>query len=361
MSTSIRRRFSAVVGVMLVAALLPAALSGFQLQQVSIAISYAIAILGLNLLMGFAGQICLAQGTLFGVGAYVTAILNATYGVHPLATLPAAAVLTALAGLVVGLPALRLQGLQLAIITFGVAAAFPQLLLKLGSWTGGVSGLPIDSLEPPEFLADVPELWLYLISVGCAGVAALIVGLVLIGDVGRAVRAQRDNAQIAEALGVNLTKTKLWAFAISSALAGLGGGVFAILNGFISPQSFLAPLSITIVIGSIVGGSTSIIGAFVGGLFITFVPTWTSNVNLALGNVIYALALIGIMLLARGGVAGLLERFTAALTRGPTPTPKLDQPANQGGIHETRSKFAQDADDGGDDFIGRRYRLGEGR
>lgn len=322
MNKSVVHTASTIVGFLLVAALLPVFLSGFQLQQVSVAISYAIAILGLNLLMGFAGQICLAQGTLFGIGAYVTAILNATYGVHPLATLPAAAAVTALAGLIVGLPALRLQGLQLAIITFGVAAAFPQLLLKLGTWTGGVSGLPIDSLEPPEFLAENPELWLYLVSLGCACVAAMIVRLVLVDDVGRALRAQRDSSQIAEALGVNLTKTKLWAFAISSALAGLGGGVFAILNGFISPQSFLAPLSITIVIGSIVGGSTSIVGAFIGGLFITFVPTWTSNISLALGNVIYALALIGIMLLARGGVVGLLERFTAALALRSNPTGK---------------------------------------
>ncbi|MDX8479884.1 branched-chain amino acid ABC transporter permease [Mesorhizobium sp. VK24D] len=322
------RRAATIIGFVLVAALLPALLSGFQLQQVSVAISYAIAILGLNLLMGFAGQICLAQGTLFGIGAYVTAILNATYGSHPLAALPAAAAVTALAGLIVGLPALRLQGLQLAIITFGVAAAFPQLLLKLGTWTGGVSGLPIDFLEPPAFLADNSELWLYLMTLACAGVAAIIVSLVLAGDVGRALRAQRDSSQIAEAFGVNLVKTKLWAFAISSALAGLGGGVFAILNGFISPQSFLAPLSITIVIGSIVGGSTSIVGAFVGGLFITFVPTWTSNINLALGNVIYALALIGIMLLARGGVAGLLDRFTAALTTRSNPNGKAGQSAN---------------------------------
>lgn len=328
MSNSVPRTAATIAGFVVVAALLPAFLSGFQLQQVSVAISYAIAILGLNLLMGFAGQICLAQGTLFGIGAYVTAILNATYGIHPLAALPAAAAVTALTGLVVGLPALRLQGLQLAIITFGVAAAFPQLLLKLGTWTGGVSGLPIDSLEPPAVLADYPELWLYLVSLGCAGVAAMIVRLVLVGDVGRALRAQRDSSQIAEALGVNLTKTKLWAFAISSALAGLGGGVFAILNGFISPQSFLAPLSITIVIGSIVGGSTSIVGAFVGGLFITFVPTWTSNINLALGNVIYALALIGIMLLARGGVAGLLERLTAVLTTRSNPNGKTGQSTN---------------------------------
>lgn len=291
------------------AILLPIVLPSSLLPQISIAIAYGIAVLGLNLLMGFAGQLCLAQGTLFGVGAYVTAILNVNFGIHPLLTLPAAMVISAIAGLAVGLPALRLQGLQLAIITFGVSAAFPQLLLKLGSVTGGVSGLSIDLLDTPAFLRDNSDLWLYLIALACAGIAVLIVFLMLSGDTGRSLRAQRDNAQIAEALGVNLTKTRLWAFAVSSALAGLGGGVFAILNGYISPQSFLAVLSINLVIGSIVGGSTSLIGAFLGGLFMVFVPSWASEINLALGDIIYGSALIAIMLVARKGITGFIGKL----------------------------------------------------
>ncbi|MGZ2459989.1 branched-chain amino acid ABC transporter permease [Rhizobium sp. IY2] len=299
----------------IVAILIPVFVPGYALQQVAIAIAYAIAILGLNLLMGFAGQICLAQGTLFGVGAYVTAILNATYGISPLVTLPVSAAVAAVVGLAIGLPALRLQGLQLAIVTFGIAAAFPQLLLKMGSLTGGVSGLPIDALEPPSFMPDNPELWLYIISLTCAGIGALLVSLMLFGDNGRALRAQRDNPQIAQALGINLIRTRLWAFAASSALAGLGGGVFGIISGFISPESFLAILSINIVIGSIVGGVTSIVGAFLGGLFMVFVPTWASDINLSLGNLIYGLALILIMMVARNGVTGFIEKWLSMTFR----------------------------------------------
>lgn len=299
----------------IVAILIPVFAPGYALQQVAVAIAYAIAILGLNLLMGFAGQICLAQGTLFGIGAYVTAILNATYGIPPLATLPVSAAVAAVIGLVIGLPALRLQGLQLAIVTFGIAAAFPQLLLKMGSLTGGVSGLPIDAPETPEIMTDTPELWLYLIALACAGIGALLVSLMLFGDVGRALRAQRDNPQIAQALGVNLTRTRLWAFAASSALAGLGGGVFAIISGFVSPESFLAILSINIVIGSIVGGVTSVVGAFVGGLFMVFVPSWASDINLSLGNLIYGLALILVMMVARNGVTGFIEKWLSVIFR----------------------------------------------
>jgi branched-chain amino acid transport system permease protein len=295
--------------------LIPTFVPSYALQQVCVAIAYAIAIMGLNLLMGFAGQICLAQGTLFGVGAYVTAILNSTYSIHPLATLPISAAVTAAVGLVIGLPALRLQGLQLAIVTFGIAAAFPQLLLKMGAITGGVSGLPIDALEAPGWLGVGPEAWLYFISLCCAGLGALLVSLILFGDVGRALRAQRDNAQIAEALGVNLTRTRLWAFAVSSALAGLGGGIFAMISGFVSPESFLAILSINIVIGSIVGGVTTIVGAFLGGLFMVFVPTWASDINLSLGNLIYGLALIVIMMVARNGVIGFIEKWLSMILK----------------------------------------------
>jgi branched-chain amino acid transport system permease protein len=306
-----------------VAVVAPACLPAFLLFEISIAMSYGIAVLGLNMLMGFAGQICLAQGALFGFGAYVAAILNATYGIAPLATLPFAAVLTAVAGLLVGLPALRLQGLQLAIITFGVAAAFPQLLLKLGWLTGGVSGLPVDPLDAPALLQDNPALWPYLVTVVCGAAAIAVAKLALCGGVGRAMRAQRDNPLIAVAFGVNLTRIRLGTFALSSALAGLGGGVFALLNGFVTPQSFLAPLSINIVIGSIIGGSTSTVGAIVGGLFIVFVPKWASQLNLALGDIIYGVALISVMMMARDGVTGLFTKLFAAVRPilGATPSP----------------------------------------
>lgn len=322
-------RISSIVkwGLVAVAVLVPLWFPDFLLFEMSIVLSYGIAILGLNLLMGHAGQICLAQGALFGLGAYVTAMLNTHFGMPPLVTLPIAVLATGLVGIVIGLPALRLQGLQLAIITFGIAAAFPQLLLKLKVATGGVSGLPIDLLDTPRLLAERPETWLYLVCLACAAAAVLVVAQLLRGDVGRMLRAQRDNPVIGEALGINLTRARLSAFAVSSCFAGLGGGLFAILNGFVSPQSFLAMLSVSIVIGSIVGGATSIAGAFIGALFIVFVPSWTSGASAGLGNIIYGLALIVMMMVARNGIAGLASSLVAVIMRS-APRTSLSNKSN---------------------------------
>ncbi|WP_018236903.1 branched-chain amino acid ABC transporter permease [Ensifer sp. BR816] len=300
----------------LVAALLglPLFVPDFLLFEISIAVSYGIAILGLNLLLGFTGQICLAQGALFGVGAYTTAILNVSFGWDPVATLPFAAISAGLIGVIIGLPALRLQGLQLAIITFGVASAFPQLLLKMDTLTGGVTGLATDQPFAPKWFPGSQEAWLYGLSLICAAISIVVVTRLLRGDTGRMMRALRDNPVIAEALGVNLTKGRLAAFAVSSALAGLGGGLFCILNGFISPQSFLPMKSIDILIGGIVGGITSIAGAFIGALFVVFVPGFTTDINPALGGLIYGLCLIGMMMIARQGIAGLrMEKLPAAI------------------------------------------------
>ncbi|KOF13879.1 branched-chain amino acid ABC transporter permease [Ensifer adhaerens] len=288
-----------------VALCLPVLAPDFMLFEFSIAVSYGIAILGLNLLLGFSGQICLAQGALFGIGAYTTAIFNVNFGMDPIVTLPFAAIVTSLIGVLIGLPALRLQGLQLAIVTFGVASAFPQLLLKMDSITGGVTGLAIDQPMAPRWFPGSQELWLYGLSLICAAASVFMLSRLLRGDTGRLLRALRDNPLVAESLGVNLTKGRLAAFAASSALAGLGGGLFCILNGFISPQSFLPMKSIDILIGGIVGGITSMAGAFIGAVFIVFVPGWTTAINPALGGLIYGLCLIAMMMVARQGIAGL--------------------------------------------------------
>ncbi|ASY66487.1 Branched-chain amino acid transport system permease protein LivM (plasmid) [Sinorhizobium sojae CCBAU 05684] len=293
---------------------LPLTVPDFLLFEFSIAVSYGIAVLGLNLLLGFTGQICLAQGALFGVGAYTTAILNVNFGWDPVATLPVSAIVTGSVGVLLGLPALRLQGLQLAIITFGVACAFPQLLLKMDGLTGGVTGLATDQPFAPKWFAGSQEAWLYGLTLICAAVSVLIVRRLLRGDTGRLMRAVRDNPVIAEAMGINLVKGRLAAFAVSSALAGLGGGLFCILNGFISPQSFLPMKSIDILIGGIVGGITSIAGAFIGAVFVVFVPGVTTDISPALGGLIYGLCLIGMMMVARQGIAGLrIDKLKAAV------------------------------------------------
>ncbi|WP_082517459.1 branched-chain amino acid ABC transporter permease [Variovorax sp. Root318D1] len=317
------KTFSPWLALLLLAAVAPAVLPKFLLLQLSMALCFALAILGLNLLLGFAGQVCLAQGALFAVGAYTTAILSAQAGWHPLATLLPAAGAAALAGLAIGLPALRLGGLQLAIVTFGVAVLVPQLILKFDRLTQGVTGISFDAPVPPRWLPATQDVWLYGI---CVAAVALCMGLamrVLRGDTGRSLRAMRDNELIACSMGVHLVRLRLSAFALSSAFAGLGGGLYAILNGYVSPQSFLAAKSIEILIGAIVGGIASLPGALLGALFVVFVPEWTADLSPALGGLIYGACLIGMMLVARDGLAGLAARGFARWRKSFFPTRPL--------------------------------------
>lgn len=305
---------------------LPAVLPQFLLLQLSLTLTYAMAILGLNLLLGFSGQVCLAQGAFFACGAYTTAILAAKYGFDPLVTLPIAAVVTGCAGVLIGLPALRLGGLQLAILTFGIAMVVPQLILKLDRFTNGVTGISIDQPRPPLWLKVGGEVWLYWLCVAGAAACVAVMVRMLRGDTGRSLRALRDNPMIAESLGVDLTGTRLAVFAVSSGFAGLGGGLYAIVNAYISPQSFLAAKSIEIIIGAIVGGVASISGAFLGALFVLFVPEWTAAINPAVGGLIYGAFLIAMMLLARTGLVGLVVQGARALTSRRTLRAFLSRP-----------------------------------
>lgn len=290
---------------------LPAVLPQFLLLQISLTLTYAMAILGLNLLLGFSGQVCLAQGAFFACGAYTTAILAAKYGIDPLLTLPLAALVTGFVGVLIGLPALRLGGLQLAIVTFGIAMVVPQLVLKLDKFTNGVTGISIEQPKPPAWFGASVEVWLYCLCVAGAAICVAVMIRMLRGDTGRMLRALRDNPLIAESLGINLTRTRLAVFAVSSGFAGLAGGLYAIVNAYISPQSFLAAKSIEILIGAIVGGIASISGAFLGAIFVVFVPEWTAEINPAVGGLIYGLCLIAMMLLARDGLVGLLVKAPA--------------------------------------------------
>jgi len=294
---------------LVVAAALPLLLPKFLVLQLSVALTFALAILGLNLLLGFAGQVCLAQGALFACGAYTTAILVTKAGWDPLLTLPMAVGVAALAGVVIGLPALRLGGLQLAIVTFAVAVVVPQLILKFDRLTNGVTGISFDAPQPPAWLPVSVDVWLYAICVLAAALCVRLTFRMLGGDTGRALRAMRDDTLIARSLGVDLVRVRLFAFAVSSAFAGLGGGLYAILNGYVSPQSFLAAKSIEILIGAIVGGIGSVSGAFLGALFVVFIPEWTADLSPALGGLIYGACLIVMMLVARDGLVGLLARL----------------------------------------------------
>ena len=170
--------------------------------------------------------------------------------------------------------------------------------------------LPIDAPETPAWL-DLTWSEALCDLIVLRGIRDTV-ALMLFRDVGRALRAQRDNRANRRSLGVSLTRTRLWAFVGSSALAGLGGGVFAIISGFISPGHSWRPVD-QHRDQQHRQRSNDIVGAFLGGLFMVFVPTWASDINLSLGNLIYGLALITVMMVARNGVIGFIEKWLSVI------------------------------------------------
>jgi len=263
--------------------------------------------------MGFNGQISVAHGVFFAVGGYTTAIFMTRYGMNYLATLPFAVAIAALLGFVVGVPALRWQGLPLAFITFGLAVLGPPLALKLEPITKGATGISMPKPEVPTWFPGNQDTFIYALCLLGIAICVLIAWRLTSGDTGRSLRAVRDNPLIAESLGVNLTKVRLAAFTTSAGFAGFGGGLFAIVNAYVSPESFQMTKSFDFLVGAIVGGITSISGAFIGALFVVFLPDWSADMNIALSGLIYGGAMVAMMLVARDGVVGLLGSLSRAL------------------------------------------------
>lgn len=311
------RRLLPWANVLLVfgAALLAFVVSDYRLFQFTMVIVYALAILGLALVTGFNGQISLGHGAFYAVGAYVTAILMSLYDVPYWATLPVSAAVCAVIGFLVGLPALRLGGLYLALTTFALAVATPQLLkYKLfEGWTGGVQGLVILKPDPPFDIPINADQWLYLFTLA-VGVAMFVLAANLVrGRIGLAMRAIRDHPLAAEATGIDVALFKTRTFAASAMFTGVAGSLGAVAVGFVAPDSFTVFLSITLFVGLVVGGVASVAGPVFGGLFIAFLPNIAEEVSKAAPGAVYGLVLIAFMYLLPSGVAGglgrLLRRF----------------------------------------------------
>jgi branched-chain amino acid transport system permease protein len=312
---------NAVVAVVLwlAAALLPVVLfSDYHLFQMTMVVVYAIAILGLAILTGFNGQISLGHGAFYAIGAYVTAILMSGYDVPYWATLPVSAIVCAAVGFLIGLPALRLGGLYLALTTFALAVAVPQLLKHnaLEPWTGGVQGLVIDKPDPPFGLDLSPDAWLYLFSLFIGGVLFLLAWNVVRGRIGRAMMAIRDHALAAEAMGIDIALLKTRTFALSAMYTGIAGSLGAIVVQFVAPDSFGIFVSIYFFVGLVIGGVSSIGGAIFGGLFIEFVPNLAEKVSKAAPGAVYGVILIAMMFLMPGGAAGFVATLFARFRRG---------------------------------------------
>ena len=320
MSKPISRKWVWFWSALLLVALLvlPFLVKNYRVFQFNLVLVYAVAILGLNMLTGFNGQISLGHGAFYAFGAYTAAILMDKLGVPYWATLPVAFVVCFVFGFLVGFPALRLAGHYLALATFALALAVPQLLKykKIEGMTGGVQGIVLTKPEPPfafRFL-DQPfsaDRWLYYFTLAVAALMFLLAWNLLRGRVGRALIAVRDHPIAATAMGINLPVFKSMTFGTSAGITGLAGALGAIVVAFVSPDSFTVNLSIFLLVGVVVGGLASIPGAIFGGIFIQFVPNIADEISKSAPAAIYGMVLIGFMYLLPMGVMGGIYKFWA--------------------------------------------------
>ena len=306
------------LALLLVAAcVLPFLVSNYRVFQFTLVLVYAIALLGLNMLTGYNGQISLGHGAFYAIGAYVAAILMDKFGVPYWATIPAAGAVCLGVGFLFGLPALRLEGAYLALATFALGVAMPQILKYKGfeHWTGGVQGIVIVKPEPPEWSGMTQDQWLYFVVLVCT-VALFIIGWnILRGRMGRAMVAIRDQPIAAQAMGVNTALIKSLTFGVSAMYTGIAGALGAIVIQFVAPDSFNVFLSITLVVGVVIGGLASIPGAIYGALFIQFVPNLADQISKAAPWAIWGVSLIVFMYVMPSGVAGFIRIVIGRLRR----------------------------------------------
>jgi branched-chain amino acid transport system permease protein len=272
-----RIKLSAFVFGVLVLVVLPFVLTDFRTVQLATVGAYFIAILGLDVVTGHSGQISLGHGAFMAVGAYTTAILMANHGVRDLWTIPIAAGVAGVIGLLAGVPALRLSGLYLALATFGIAVVLPTILKKFDHFTGGSTGItlfgkPAQTGHGVGVWGLTNNQWLYALTWTIGAVVFLIAWWLLDSRFGRSLRAIRDSEIAAVASGVNRAKYKVLAFGVSAAFAGVAGALFAINVAYVAPDTFPIQLSLYLLVGAVVGFFGSIWGAVLGALLIQFLP-----------------------------------------------------------------------------------------
>ncbi len=311
---------------------IPLITTDYRTFQYTLALVYAIAILGLNLLTGFSGQISLGHGAFYALGAYTAAIMMDRWELPYFLTLPVAGFLCLGIGFVFGFPAARLRGHYLALATFALAVAVPQILKYdlFEGWTGGVQGIVIIKPDAPFGLPLSQDQWLYYFTLAVVVLLYIFAANLLNSRSGRALVAIRDQSVAASAMGVNVPIYKSLAFGISAGYTGIAGALGAIVVQFVAPDSFNFLVSIILVVGMVVGGLASIWGAVIGGLFIQFVPNIAEEISKAAPWAIYGVILISLMYLMPRGAAGLASTLgTWIMARsGQIPAMGLDkQPA----------------------------------
>ena len=339
------------------------------ITRVTKSISFMVAILGLQVVAGFTGQLSLGQGFFFGTGAYIAAWLVADHNWAWFTSLLVVVPVCFLFGLLFGIPALRIKGLYLALVTLGLAAIFPSLIKLdvLLPYTGGAAGKQVDSdFIPPSWLPldaivdalhTIPlvgqyfgdgeglsskqeqRVWTFFLMTILAVICFKMVSNLIKSRPGRAIRAIRDNETSAAVNGMSLAFNKVMSFGVASALGGVGGMIYVAELGIASEGDFTQLISILFVVGMVVGGVGTLSGAVVGGLVIAFIPDWASSTqNLPLvperwlqgptGGLILGIGLIVVTFVLPGGVVSGIRQIRGRIVQVIPQTPELAMSAS---------------------------------
>jgi len=295
----------------------PVFVKNFIIFQMTMLLIYGLAVLALNILTGGSGQFSLGQSAFYAVGAYTTAVLMEHFNVNYALTLPIAGVVCFGFGFLFGQPALRLSGVYLALATFALAIAIPQVLKSsvVEHWTGGVQGIVIIKPDAPFGLPLNSDQWLYLFTVLTAIVMYVCAANLVKSRTGRALIAIRDHPVAASAMGINVSLYKSLTFGVSALYTGVAGALGAIAIAFVAPDSFTFSLAVALFVGLVVGGVASIPGTIVGGFFVLFVPNIAEHFSKGLAGAVYGVILLLIIFVMPMGAAGLGRLITGKLMR----------------------------------------------
>lgn len=309
-----------LLAVLAIAIAAPFFAGNFLIFQLTLMLIYAIAILGLNILTGINGQFSLGHGAFYAIGAYTAAIMMDQFGIGYFWTLPVAGITCFISGFLFGLPALRLEGVYLALATFALAVVTPQLfkLTPFEYWTSGVMGIVIAKPEAPFGLSLNPDQWLYFLTLAVGLIAFVCANNLVSSRTGRALMAIRDNPIAARSMGINTSLYKSLAFGVSALYTGIAGALGAIVVQFISPDLFTFTLSVALVVGLVVGGVGWLPGALVGGAFIMFLPNIAESFSKGLSGAVYGVILILLMYAMPTGFGGLLKAGMKLITNRQT-------------------------------------------
>lgn len=299
----------AVIAVLII--LWGSGLDAFNQGQLTRVAIFAIAIAGLNVATGYIGLLSVGHSAFFGLGAYTTGVLVVKYEWDPLATIPAALLLCFVVGLLVGLPALRIRGLYLAMVTLAFGVAFPEIIAHFDDLTGGAEGMTIrrQQLRPPEwsgFTLGERTQWLYWLCVVVLLVTMLVIHTIVRSRYGRAMIAVRENEIAASSSGINIAVMKTTAFGVSGAITGVGGSLFAMYIGSLFAEgSFTLLAGITLLIGLVIGGEATRLGPLLGALAVVYVPYYTADIGQGQSSaVLFAVVLIFVIFVAPAGIVG---------------------------------------------------------